>query len=183
MNVMTGKINIEEFFSEVDGYLKATDEYQNKVEFISSEKVNPEFLNIILESPVIIYVKKDTIPVNIELDNPIHFLKQIIYIEDIITLLYLYMELPQEIKIEKEFDCVFVESKISIKKIKPLKNVLFLDYFIKRNNNKVLKSGRLDYSKFESMAIKILTKNGAKSLIKKGTLVYLQFNYEYVQIV
>ena len=172
MMSIAGKVNINEFFSEIETYLKSTVEYRNCEDFVSQGKVGVDFFEKLLTYPVIVYVKNGTIPANVEMENLIQFLKQIIYIEDVITLIYLYFNLPHKEKLEKEFNCVLIESGVAIKKTRPLKNIIWLDFFLKRKNNKVLKSGRLDYEKLENIATEILSKNEIKSLIKKGKYFY-----------
>ena len=172
MKSITGKININEFFSEIESHLKSTVEYRNCEDFVSQKKIGAVFFEKLLEYPIIVYVKNGTIPANVEIENPIQFLKQVIYFEDVITLIYLYFHMPYKEKLTREFNCVLIESNVAIKKTRPLKNIIWLDFFLKRKNKKVLKSGRLNYDKLENIATEILSKDEIKRLIKKGKYFY-----------
>ncbi|MEA2019274.1 MAG: hypothetical protein U9N59_12570 [Campylobacterota bacterium] len=158
--------------NKLESYIESTIEYETKEDFASKDKIKPGFYDALMDAPIIVYVKNNTIPANIEFNSLEQFLSAVIYVEDIYTLIYLYMNLDLKRKLEEEIACVVVETRISIRKTRPLKNIILLDFFIKRKERSILKSGRIDYEKLEDICTNIFTETKRKELVKKGKYFY-----------
>ncbi len=178
MKSVSGIININSLFNNIKNYVTTTIDYYDRNNYVSFLRVTDKFLESLLLSPVIIYVTKGTIPANVETDDIIKYLDNIIYVEDDITLLYLYLNLSREQANSFKIQCVIIETNRQIIKTRPLKNVILLDHYLLRNKKgAVVASGKLDYSKLENQFREIFNvKNSVawKKLLKKPGKYFYQ---------
>jgi len=174
MNVISGTINCNVLFLKLENYINTSSLYDDRIKFESYERLDETVINKLLSTPLIIYVKNSTLPTNIEIDSIEQYIDNIICVEDELTLLYLYLNMNKEKMISSEISCVLIESKIEIKKVFPIKTLIFLDYFIKRNQQgKIAKAGGLDYQKIEDIFLNFY-QNNIKELLKNGQKYFYQ---------
>lgn len=174
MNVISGKINCNTLFLKLENYIKTTFFYENSIKFESYKRLEESAIDRLLFAPIIIYVKDKSIPANVEIDSIEQFIDNIICVEDELTLLYLYLNINKEKMISSEISCVLIESKVEIKKVFPLRTLVFLDYFIKRNQKgSIAKAGGLDYQKLENIFFNFY-QNNVKKLLKNGQKYFFQ---------
>jgi len=174
MNIVSGKINCNTLFLKLETYIYSSLLYEYRIKFESYERLDEIVIDRLLSIPLIIYVKNNTLPSNIEIDSIEQYIDNIIYVEDELTLLYLYLNMKKEKMINVEISCILIESNKDIKKVSPIKTLIFLDYFIKRNKEgNIVKAGGLDYNKIESIFLNIYQKN-IKQLLKNGQKYFYQ---------
>jgi len=110
-----------------------------------------ELINILVNKPILFYVKKNTLNTNNSYMDIENYLDNLIAVEDFFSLMVLY-NLPDYEQSEIEIQWIVCESPSVINKSIVISFLCFIDFFQDRNigngNNSV---GRLDYKKIEDL--------------------------------
>lgn len=154
MNIVSGKINLMKLLSELELILDFEFHDKNIKNLTCQTKFTHTLYVRLLEKPIIIYVKKDSLPssiANVTIDK---YLKHSIGIERNFDLFY-FKTLPLSEIENKEVNCILIENEFeNIESLNTLSNIIFFDNFIQKKtgkNNKISnnRDGKINYKIFD----------------------------------
>ncbi len=174
MTILNSKETLFDLFKFLEEYIKNTEEYKENIRYESFPRLKQEAIKLILEAPVIIYVKSKSLPANVSVESVLKYLENVIAVDDIHTLVYLYKNLKHYELNEYIVDCILIEKNIKIKKTEVFKTLIFLDYLIKREKKGINKSGHIDYERLEEYVKKIYKKTDLEKYIRRYQKYFYQ---------
>ena len=170
MKIKSGNIKLEDLLKECNDLITRSVQMENYKKSLIFEKIKPSFIDMILKKHLTFYVTKNTLDnsKNTE-DNFSFYSRKIFATEDIYYLLFL-KNLSDFDKKEKEVKWVIIEADRDIKKSIEMKELMFLDYYLKRKNFN--EKGLIDYELYESILLSS-NENIEKDFLKRTSKNFL----------
>ncbi|KAB7889745.1 hypothetical protein [Poseidonibacter ostreae] len=169
MKIKSGNIKLEELLKECGELITRSVHMKYYKKSLIFEKIKPAFIDMILKKHLTFYVPKNILDdsKNTE-DNFSFYSRRIFATEDIYYLLFL-KNLSDFDKRDKEVNWVIIEADRDIKKSIEIKELMFLDYYLKRKNFN--EKGLIDYELYESILV------STNETIKKDFLKRVSKNF------
>lgn len=171
MRIKSGTIKLNVLYEECLFLLKNSVYEKYYLKSTLHKKVNSDFTDSILKKHFTFYVRKNMLDdsKNIE-DNFAFYAKKIFATDDIFRLLFL-KNLSEIDKERYEINWIIVESDKDINQSLINQELLFLDYFIKKEKTNT--KGQIDYELFEEILLKE-NENIKKDFLKTARKNFLQ---------
>ncbi|MGE4511049.1 MAG: hypothetical protein AB7D43_08095 [Sulfurimonadaceae bacterium] len=142
---------------------------------VSKKLKSTAFLEIIQGHPFVFFVKQNTLTANISVNDPLPYISNIHYAENLYLLAFMYKNFNSMDLENVQINCIFIATSNDFRKIEVLNNVCFLENFLERNKeSQINKSGKLNYAKLENMFFSIFSKNEYKKLLTKPGKYFFQ---------
>jgi len=159
--IAEGKANLAEVMRIIQPWLIGSLYFSffSKIQPYLLKNSTNELIEILVNKPILFYVKKNTLTTNNSYMGIEDYLDSLLAVEDIFSLMLLY-NLPAYEQVEIEIHWIMCESPAMINKSIMISFLCFVDFFLDRNiSNGKNSVGRLDYKKFEDL---FLLLGGAK---------------------
>lgn len=170
MKIKNGNIKLDHLLNECNDLIERTIQKKNYKKSIIFEKTKPDFVEMILNKHFTFYVSKNVLDdSNNTEDNFSFYSRKIFATEDIYYLLFL-KNLPDFDKNKYEVKWIIIEADKDIKKSIEIKELIFLDYYLKRD--KVNAKGLIDYELYESTLL-LTNENIKKDFLKRFSKNFL----------
>ena len=172
MSAIVAKLSLATVLQETEDFLKLEN---NDNYFRSSKRVSSTFLDELLKQPLIFYIPKNSIAVNVglkESEQIIPYLSTVHYTPFIHVLQFIYLTYPQQDIKNREVECIFVEAKQYIAKTRFLYDLLKIDSLLLQNTSNL--TGKIAYEKLEKEFHTAYKNDEYKKLVKKPGKYFFQ---------
>lgn len=173
--MISASIPINALLLELSEYLNQQFENINNFQFLSSNRVSTYFLEGLLDIPLVLHLPKKTLLANtpIHQDQIITLLKKVHYSQNNIMLLYIFLTFNFDDRVNKQVDCIFIETKQNAFRSEPLINLIALDFMLSKSS-KTNSTGKIDYGRLEKSFWETFTKKDYELLLKKPGKYFYQ---------